>query len=58
MEQFTYADRHLARKYLNGEDILINEHNLKYIIDNNLVDMKVLVEKRGIFSKLFGSKNK
>lgn len=58
VDQFTKADRHLACQYLKGENTLINEHNLKYLIDNNLVDMKVLVEKRGIFSKLFGNKNK
>ena len=55
--QFTDADRHLTRQYLKGENALINEHNLKYLIDNNLVDIKGLVEKRGFFSKLFGDKN-
>ena len=56
VEQFTDADRHLARQYLKGKNTLTNEHNLKYLIDNNLVDIKGLVEKRGIFSRLFGGK--
>lgn len=38
---FAETDKKLAEKYLNGENKLLNEHNLKYLIDNKLADIEL-----------------
>lgn len=36
---FSELDKKLAVQYINGENKLINEHNLRYLIDNNLAEI-------------------
>lgn len=41
VDNFSSADWARAKSYLNGEDDLCNEHNLKYLIDNELAEVKL-----------------
>lgn len=37
-KSFTSADQHLIKRFSNGETDLVNEKNLRYMLDNHLID--------------------
>ena len=38
-KSFTSADQHLIKSFSNGETDLVNEKNLRYMLDNHLIDL-------------------